>query len=151
MKILVVCLGNICRSPAAEAILAHLFEKEGSHNVVVDSCGLGAWHVGRPPDMRMQEAARKRGYQLSKRARMLSDEDFEDFDFIFAVDQMIFDELHERAKGVDQKGKIHLLTEYSACFQGESVPDPYQGRFFEFEHVLDILEESCRGIVDKYK
>jgi protein-tyrosine phosphatase len=151
LKILIVCLGNICRSPAAEAILASYFEKQGRDDVLVDSCGIGQWHVGRLPDPRMQEAARKRGYVLASRARVLSDEDLDEFDLIFAVDEDIFDALHQQASSTDQKGKIQLLTAYSTCYQGKAVPDPYEGKVFEFEHVLDIIEDACQGIAEKYK
>ena len=149
-SILFVCLGNICRSPAAEGILRQLAEKEGI-KLHVESCGLGDWHRGNLPDERMREASKNRGYVLASRAQKIEPEFFDRFDLIFVADQKVMRELYKFADKAEHKSKMHLMTHYSKAFQGQDVPDPYYQGEAGFEQVLDMLEDSCEGILDHLK
>lgn len=146
-SILFVCLGNICRSPAAEAILRHYALQEGRSDIYVESSGVGSWHIGHLPDSRMVEAANKRGIIMASRAQQFQLNHFDKFDYIFAADQEVLDVLHQYAKTLEQKSKLHLLTVYSQVFKDEEVPDPYYTGDEGFELVLDILDDSCKGIL----
>lgn len=141
--ILCVCLANVCRSPAAEAMLRHLAEKGNFSDIVVDSCGIGDWHMGKLPDERMQRAAHDRGLVLSGRAKIFDSSFFDSFDYILAMDRMVLHELYVHARTPENKAKIHLITDYSITFRGEDIPDPYYKGEGGFETVLDMLEESC--------
>jgi protein-tyrosine phosphatase len=133
-----VCLGNICRSPTAEAVLRAKLESAGlAHRVHVDSAGTGGWHVGDPPDSRSQCHAAKRGYDLSGlRARRVTPEDFDRFDFILAMDEDNLADLQRVAP--DQGGRATLRL-----FAGVEVPDPYSGTPAGFERVLDLVEAAA--------
>lgn len=145
--ILFVCLGNICRSPAAEGVFRHLIHKAGKEeDCYIDSCGIGDWHVGALPDFRMQKAAQNRGVVLTGRARQFLWEDFKIFDHILAVDHEVLNDLHRQTKTIEEKAKIHLLTDFSISYKGQDVPDPFYKGEAAFELVLDILEESCEGL-----
>ena len=113
----------------------------------VDSCGLGDWHVGSLPDSRMREASAKRNIALSTRARVFSPDDIEQFDYLFAADKQVYNELMQHAETPQAKKKIHLMTAFSSLYKGQDVPDPYLGGEEDFELVLDILEDSCDGIL----
>lgn len=144
--IMYVCLGNICRSPAAEAILKKKLDERGlSDKFLVQSSGIGAWHVGHTADSRMRESAFNRGYLLAGRAQQFESSFFDQFDYILAADHAILHELHKMAKTPEQKAKVHLMTAFSKTCEGQEVPDPYCGNLFAFEEVLDILEESCEA------
>jgi protein-tyrosine phosphatase len=149
-SVLFVCLGNICRSPAAEGILRHLAHKEGL-DIHIESCGLGDWHAGNLPDERMREASKNRGYTLSSRAQIIKPEFFDSFDLIFVADQKVLKELYKYAEKPEQKAKIHFMTHFSSAFKGEEVPDPYYEGEAGFERVLDMLEDSCEGIIGHLK
>lgn len=145
-SILFVCLGNICRSPAAEGILRHLAKKENI-DLHIESCGLGDWHEGNLPDERMREASKNRGILLTSRAQKIQPEFFDRFDLIFVADQKIMNELYKFAHKPEHKAKMHYITHFSTAFKNEEVPDPcYEGEA-GFEHVLDMLEDSCEGII----
>jgi len=151
-SILFVCLGNICRSPAAEGIMRHLLEKEKLPcNVEIQSCGLGDWHTGKLPDQRMCEAAKKRGLTLISRAQKVQPHFFDQFDFIFAADHKVLNELYKHATTPDYKSKIFLMTHFSETFHNQEVPDPYYDSVSGFETVLDMLEDSCSGILEHIK
>lgn len=145
-SVLIVCLGNICRSPAGETILSSLARKL-EVDLHVESCGTGDWNLGYPPDPRMQRAALERGFQLRGVARGIREEDFGRFDYILAVDREILEVLHLRAVNPEHRAKIHLLTEFSAAYPGQGVPDPYHGTPADFELALDILEDACMGFL----
>ena len=147
--VLFVCLGNICRSPAGAAILDHLVTERGLQNTIqVDSCGMGDWHVGHSPDNRMQKSAQLRGFVLSGRAKVFQREFFDRFDYILAVDHEVLKALHDLAETTEQRAKIHLVTAFSTSFPNKEVPDPFYGHDGAFEHVLDILEDSCEGLLE---
>lgn len=152
VKVMFVCLGNICRSPAGEAILRHFVEKEGlADQVTIASCGIGDWHIGHPPDTRIREAARNRGIILNTRAKPFVINYLEEFDYILAADESIIEYLLKQAKTPDQKAKVHFMTAFSSTFKNLPVPDPYYEGAGAFDHVLDILEDSCKGLIEQIK
>lgn len=152
IRVLFVCLGNICRSPAGEGVLRHLIEKEGMESqVVVASCGIGDWHIGHPPDSRIRQAASDRGILLNSRAKPFVNNYFDEFDYILAADGDILEHLLKIVKNPSQKTKIHYMTAYAKAFKNLPVPDPYYEGEYAFEHVLDILEDSCHGLLENIK
>jgi protein-tyrosine phosphatase len=142
--LLMVCLGNICRSPTAEAVLrAKLVDAGLAHRVFVDSAGTGGWHVGDPPDPRSQRHAARRGYDLSLlRARRVTHDDFDRFDYILAMDEDNLADLRRLAP--DQAGRASLRL-----FATVEVPDPYSGTPASFERVLDLVESAADAWVQK--
>lgn len=142
-RILFVCLGNICRSPSAEAVVRQMAAERGLA-VTLDSAGTGAWHIGEPPYGPMQQAARARGYDLSGlRARRVSREDFGRFDMIVAMDAENLRDLRDMApEGAD----LRLMTDFAPGF-GEAIPDPYYTR--DFDGTLDLVERCARGLLDQ--
>jgi protein-tyrosine phosphatase len=151
VSILFVCLGNICRSPAAQGILSHMISKEKSLVSRVESCGLGDWHVGQLPDERMREAAELRGVILASRAQQFHHNFFEEFDYILAADFEVLHDLQRHAVKPEYKAKIHLITAFSKMYKNEKVPDPYYGGHADFDLVLDMLEDSCIGLLEHIK
>ncbi|MBK7409109.1 MAG: low molecular weight phosphotyrosine protein phosphatase [Saprospirales bacterium] len=149
MKILMVCLGNICRSPLAEGILK---EKIKQHRLdwEVDSAGTGYWHVGDGPDRRSVAVARQNGIDIrAQRARQISPKDLDDFDLIFAMDTSNYRNLINLAAQPDLSEKVHLILDLVFPGEGRSVPDPYyddQG----FEGVFEMLDEACDRIVERW-
>lgn len=146
--VLFVCLGNICRSPAAEHMLRQMAEKNHRQDLVVDSCGLGDWYLGATPDERMASAAQTRGMTITGRAKKFEPEYLDQFDYILAVDNEIVHHLYRYAKTPAQKAKIRLITEFSEFYKGEEIPDPYYSGEAGFELVLDMLEDSCKGLLE---
>lgn len=145
IKILFVCLGNICRSPAAEGIFK---KKTEELSFDIESAGTAGYHIGELPDSRMRAHASKRGYQLNSRARQFDPSiDFDKFDHIIAMDRSNFRNL----KSLDSSGKynkkLSLMTNYSQTMKVDEVPDPYYDGPEGFEHVLDILEDACDGLL----
>ncbi len=148
-SVLFVCLGNICRSPAAEGILRHMHEKSGGIPPLhVESCGLGSWHIGRLPHDQMREAANERGIVLLSRAQQFKPSFFDQFDYILAADHSIMNELYNLAKSPQHKAKVHLIAEYSKSYFREEIPDPFYGGKEGFDRVLDMLEDSCQGLLE---
>lgn len=148
-KVLFVCLGNICRSPAAEAVLKSMAEKKGLQDqLLITSCGIGDWHVGKPADSRMRKAATDRGIFINTKAKMFVPTFLEEFDYIFVADHEILEHLHRFAKNPEEKAKIHLMTAYSKSYAGQAVPDPYYEGVAGFDYVMDILEDSCAGFLE---
>ena len=147
LKILFVCLGNICRSPTAEGVFRQIVEREGlAERVVIDSAGTGEWHIGAPPDPRACRAAAKRGYDItSLRGRQVSRSDFEAFDYVIAMDDENVRAL-KRLAPREHVRKIRLFTEF-ASGGANSVPDPYTGGVEGFELVLDLVEDAARGLL----
>lgn len=149
-RILFVCLGNICRSPAAEAVLRRLAEQTGaSDRLQVDSAGTYGSHAGDLPDPRMRAAAQRRGYALTHRARRIVEEDFERFDRIVVMDEMNYEAVHRLAPSRAAAAKIFRMTEFCRRHSDRTyVPDPYYESHEGFELVLDMLEDGCEGILD---
>ena len=147
VRILFVCLGNICRSPTAEGVFRHLVEKEGlADRVLIDSAGTGEWHVGAPPDSRACKAAANRGYDLTRlRARQVTRKDFETFDYVLAMDDENVHAL-QRIAPRELKRKIRLFTEFGSK-RAPGVPDPYGGGPHGFEVVLDLVEDAAQGLL----
>jgi protein-tyrosine phosphatase len=150
VRLLFVCLGNICRSPTAEGVMRSLIERAGlTESVELDSAGTGGWHVGSPPDARASEAARARGIPLEGSARQVSPDDFFDFDLMIAMDRANLRELRELAPGAAERAKVRLLREFDPASGGEEleVPDPYYGSAGGFDEVLDIVQAACEGLL----
>lgn len=144
-----VCLANICRSPAAEAVFLDLAKKRGvDHLVHVESSGIGHWHIGQLPDERMRARAFSRGVAMTTRAQQFKALHFSEFDLILAADHSVYHALLAMTDHVENKAKVHLMTYLSEAFLDEDIPDPYYGGEDGFERVLDMLEESCRLILD---
>jgi len=145
-RILFVCLGNICRSPAAEGVLRAKARERGL-KIYIESAGTGAWHVGDPPDARMIKAAGKRGYDLShQRARKVQDADFYEFDYVLAMDLSNQTDLLEMAPP-NRDADIRLFLDFADCETRET-PDPYYGGTTGFEQVLDLVELGAEGFLD---
>lgn len=145
-KILMVCLGNICRSPLAEGIL----RSKLPNNFIVDSAGTGGWHAGEQPDKRSILTAKKRGIDIThQRARKFQKNDFENFDYIYVMDNQNFKDVSSLAENENHKAKVQLILE--EIFPGErvDVPDPYYGGQDGFEKVYDMLDEACEIIAKK--
>ncbi|MDZ4851226.1 MAG: low molecular weight protein-tyrosine-phosphatase [Pirellulaceae bacterium] len=147
IKVLAVCLGNICRSPAAEGVLRTVIEQKGlTDRIVVDSAGTASYHVGRPADSRMRAAANERGYPLDSMARALSPRDLRDFDFIIAMDRDNLRAIHQL--GDTRQGCARLFSEFLGPEWPRDVPDPYYGGVDGFEYVLDMLEAGAPALVE---
>ena len=147
VKVLFVCLGNICRSPTAEGVFRKLVEDSGlAHDITIDSAGTHAYHIGRPPDRRAQQAAARRGFDLSEsRGRKATTQDMHEFDYVLAMDRENYENLLSIA---DRTEHIRLFLEYSANFDEDEVPDPYYGGANGFERVLDMIEDASRGLLN---
>ena len=151
-KLLFVCLGNICRSPAAEGVFLHLLNQRGlSDRFVVDSAGTGGWHTGNPADRRMQAAAGRRGIQLPSRARQISLDDLSDFDLVLTMDDANLTAVQGLAREAGRRATatVRPMLSYAQRFTETEVPDPYYGGEAGFEHVLDLLEDACSNLLDK--
>src|SRR5688500_1893822 len=148
MRILFVCMGNICRSPSAEGVFRSLLAARAPQlTIEIDSAGTHDYHVGEPPDDRAIAAARRRGIDLSTlRARMVSTSDFDNFDLILAMDEQNLRELQRRAPA-HRRERIRLMMEFAPQAAVRAVPDPYYGGPQGFEQVLDLLEEAAEGLL----
>ncbi|MFA9462032.1 low molecular weight protein-tyrosine-phosphatase [Thiohalorhabdus methylotrophus] len=149
MRILVVCLGNICRSPTAHAVLERKLAEAGfAGRVQVDSAGTGDYHIGGVPDPRACEAAAERGYDLTHlRARQVEPADFVRFDMILAADSENFADLVALAPGAAERAKVKYLLDYAGSPEQE-IPDPYEEEAQAFGRVLDLVEEAADGLVE---
>lgn len=148
VKVLFVCLGNICRSPTAEGVFRRLVqESELAGRVVAESAGTHAYHIGEPPDPRAQRAAARRGVDLSaKRGREVRERDFHEFDYVVAMDRENYEHLSARCP-VGMRYKIRLLMEFAAGYAEQEVPDPYFGGTAGFDRVLDMIEDAATGLL----
>jgi len=149
VKVLFVCMGNICRSPTAEAVFRARVDRAGlGQCITTDSAGTHDYHVGDPPDSRAQRAAKLRGYDMSVlRGRQIEVPDFERFDYILAMDQANFSILH-CLRPRDAESQLGLFLEYSKQRDEREVPDPYYGEAEGFEHVLDLVEDAAEGLLE---
>ena len=147
VKILMVCLGNICRSPLAEGILA---SKLPTDKFLVDSAGTGSWHVGRAPDNRSVATAQKNGLNISnQRGRQFSKSDFDTFDYIFVMDYSNYRDVIHLAKNENQKEKVQLILDAVYPNENVDVPDPYYGMANGFDMVYEMLDEACEIIAQR--
>ncbi len=151
VRVLFVCLGNICRSPTAEGVMRKLVLDAGlGERIEVDSAGTGSWHVGEPPDARATRAARHRGIALESVARQVGPRDFEEFDLILAMDGENLRNLHRLARDEDARAKVRRLREFDPAAGGElDVPDPYYGGAGGFDEVLDLVQAACVALLEQ--
>lgn len=151
IKILFVCLGNICRSPAAQGVMQSLIEARGlSEKYYLDSAGTYGGHAGELPDRRMRVHAQRRGYNLTHRSRRVTGQDFEDFDLIVAMDGSNYRNLRAMAATVEESNKIIMMGDYIRHYQHyDYVPDPYYEGAEGFELVLNLLEDACEALLDE--
>ncbi|MCE5206436.1 MAG: low molecular weight phosphotyrosine protein phosphatase [Porphyromonadaceae bacterium] len=153
ISLLFVCLGNICRSPAAEGIMKKIVEKNDLQDVIeVDSAGTSGWHEGELPDERMHAHGEKRKYDFCSYARKFRKSDFDKFDYVIVMDKNNYNSVKALADSPEQIGKIHLMTEFSLQYgYYDEIPDPYYGNSSDFELVLDLLEDACVGLLQSIK
>ncbi len=149
-KLLFVCLGNICRSPAAENIMNHLIEEAGlSDTIVCDSAGTSSYHVGSPPDRRMTVAANsKLGIKMRGHARQFKKSDFQDFDLILAMDKENYNNILYLDPNGQYREKVRLMCDFCSHHTLKEVPDPYYGGTDGFEKVIDLLNDACEGLLE---
>jgi protein-tyrosine phosphatase len=155
MRLLFVCLGNICRSPTAEGTMRKLISEAGLEDQIeLDSAGTGAWHVGERPDRRATAAARGRRIELEGRARQVERSDFEEFDLLLAMDRANLRDLRALAHGEVERAKVRLLREFDPSSAGDNaldVPDPYYGGEEGFDEVLDLVGAACAGLLEQIR
>lgn len=149
--VLFICLGNICRSPAAQAVMQRMVDERGlSGRFYIDSAGIGGWHIGDLPDKRIRVHARPRGYELTHRARRVQSSDFEDFDLIVGMDAANVDDLCHMAATLEQQDKVVMMGHYIRQYPNyDHVPDPYYEGSEGFELVLDLLEDACDNLLNQ--
>jgi len=149
-KILFVCLGNICRSPSAEAVMKDLVAKEGvSEQFEIDSAGITGYHAGDAADQRMQRHALQRNITLTSISRPVKPQhDFDYFDYIIGMDDQNMEDLEQLAPNEQGRLKLSKMTDYCHHHSNTSVPDPYYGEAAGFELVLDLLEDACSGLLE---
>ncbi|QLE55165.1 low molecular weight protein-tyrosine-phosphatase [Nostoc sp. TCL26-01] len=148
-KLLFVCLGNICRSPSAENIMNHLVEQADlSDKIFCDSAGTSSYHIGSPPDRRMNTAAHtKLGIKLRGSARQFQKSDFQEFDLILAMDRDNYDNIIALDPTGEYHNKVHLMCEFCSHHTLKEVPDPYYGGTEGFNQVIDLLVDACEGLL----
>jgi protein-tyrosine phosphatase len=149
-KVLFVCLGNICRSPAAEGIFRHIVKENGMEEYfVIDSAGTYGGHAGEHPDRRMRTADLYRGYGLTHSSRQVRSLDFLDFDLVIAMDDQNYEDLMHLAPSVEATHKIRRMASFLTTHRISYIPDPYYSGSEGFSLVLDLLEEACQNLYDK--
>ena len=151
ISVLFVCLGNICRSPAAEAIFINLLEKKRlTDGFIVDSAGTGSWHIGKKADSRMRIAAKRRDINILSRARQINNQDFEKFNYILAMDDSNFRNIKDLKNRTTSTEFVTIkkIQNFRSVYNEDEVPDPYFGGDEGFDHVLDILEDSVGGFLE---
>ncbi|MCK6603860.1 MAG: low molecular weight phosphotyrosine protein phosphatase [Ignavibacteriaceae bacterium] len=152
IKVLFVCLGNICRSPVGEAIFQKLVNDKGLNSKIsVDSAGMAGYHIGELADSRMRKHALKRGYEITHRARKIRSEDFFEFDYILIMDQNNYHDYLRLDPGKVYRDKVFFATDFAKNRKEKEVPDPYYGGPEGFEHVIDIMEDVALGLLRDIK
>ena len=150
-RVCFVCLGNICRSPTAEAVMRHRLAEAGLDDaIIVESAGTGSWHVGDPPDVRAAQEARARGIVMEGTARQFARGDFGRFDLVVAMDEENATHLRRMAPDAEAAAKVRLLREFDPRAAGDdlSVPDPYYGGPEGFSTVFDLVDAACLGLIE---
>lgn len=148
-KLLFVCLGNICRSPSAENIMNHLIkEADLTNRIVCDSAGTSGYHIGASPDRRMNAAAIKRGIELRGKSRKLTPLDLQRFDLILAMDRENYQDILHLDREGKYEDKVRLMCDFATNKTDREVPDPYYGGQDGFDYVIDLLLDSCAGLLD---
>ncbi len=151
-KVLFVCLGNICRSPAAEGIFDKMVKEQGLEDKIsVDSAGTAGYHDGELPDSRMRKHGARRGYKFDSISRKLTINDFDDFDKIIVMDDSNYHNVMRLAPDVESEKKVYRMVEFSRQYAHDHIPDPYYMGAEGFELVLNLLEDACRGLLDEVK
>ncbi len=149
MKLLFVCLGNICRSPSAENIMNHLIRQAGLENKIqCDSAGTSSYHIGSAPDRRMNVAAKLRGIELVGHARQFTRADFEEFDLILAMDRENYENICALDRSDRYRHKVRLMCDFCTRHTLKEVPDPYYGGDEGFNQVIDLLFDACEGLLN---
>lgn len=150
-KVLFVCIGNICRSPVQQYVFEEIAKKLGLEGeFVFDSCGISSWHIGEDADPRMRLSAEKKRYSFPKhRAKLFQRKYFQEFDYIFAVTEEVYETLSSKARGEYEKSKIHLATHFSERHKGKEIPDPYTMEQKDFDAVLEMIEELAEETLCK--
>ena len=147
-RLLFVCMGNICRSPAAEGVMLSLVQEAGlADRIHIDSAGTGGWHAGNKSDSRMRKAASARGIDLVHLARQVTPEDLAEFDLVLIMDEQNHRDLRPFDPAGRHGAKIRYFCEFCTVHDAKEVPDPYYGGPQGFEHVLDLLEDGCTGVL----
>ena len=151
--VLFICLGNICRSPAAEGIMKSLVEKEGmSDDFFIDSAAIGSWHIGQLPDSRMRKCGAEHGSRFASHARQFQKSDFQHFDLIVVMDNENYRAITSMASSQADKDKVVRIADYLTHHREyTTVPDPYYGDYSDFELVIELLEDACQGLLDSIK
>jgi protein-tyrosine phosphatase len=152
VSVLFICMGNICRSPTAEAVFRHYVENAGlSERFLIDSAGTHGYHAGDPPDSRAQRAAQQRGYDMGKlRGRQVRADDFRIFDYVLAMDRANLAIL-QRITPIDSDVQARLFLEFARHHNEREVPDPYYGGMGGFERVLDMVEDAAQGLLEEIR
>lgn len=152
MKVLFVCLGNICRSPGAEGVMNRILAQAGDDSWTVDSAGTGRYHIGDLPDPRMRQAAAARGINLTHRCRQVRPSDFDNFDLIIGMDDANIDALCRMAPTLEAQQKVQPMRRWMAPDCGyDHIPDPYYSGADAFDTVLDLLEDACSRLYSQSK
>lgn len=149
-RLLFICLGNICRSPAAEGVMkAKVHAANLDDQFFIDSAGIGDWHVGQLPDRRMRERGARRGYRFDSHARQIRQSDFDDFDLLLVMDKDNYRIVTSKAPNAEAREKVHMLTDYLQEYKNvATVPDPYYGDLSDFDYALDLIEDACEGLLE---
>lgn len=151
-NILFVCLGNICRSPAAEGILKRMVREQGLQDKIsIDSAGTSGYHDGDLPDHRMRQHGARRGYKFDSLSRRFTSLDFDRFDIILAMDDSNYHNIMRLAPDLESEKKVYRMVDFSKRFGHDHIPDPYYSGADGFELVLNLLEDACEGLLDRLK
>lgn len=151
-SVLFVCLGNICRSPAAEGIFKEMVAKEGLQDrIAVDSAGTSGYHEGELPDARMRVHGSKRGYNFRSHSRKFRSSDFDKFNVIITMDDNNYRKVLSLSQSIDDDKKVYRMTDFLTRHDADHVPDPYYSGDDGFEKVLNLLEDACEGLLQKLK